>query len=57
MKYTLSLSDRKGLKRVCELLTKYVEIMEILNEDSKRSPKGGAYMSYEVEIKLKEGWS
>ncbi len=31
--------------------------MEILNEDSKKSPSGGAFMHYEVEIKPKEVWA
>jgi len=57
MKHSLTLADRKDLRRIKDLLESYTRIMEILNEDSKRSPSGGAVMRYEVEVKLKEVWS
>ena len=57
MKYTLTLSDRRDLKRICEILTKHTEIMECLNEDSEKSIDGGAAMVYKVEITLKEDWA
>ena len=56
MKYSLTLADRKDLKRIQDLLTNYTSIMEILNKDSKNSPNGGAFVHYEVKIKLKEVW-
>jgi hypothetical protein len=55
-KYALSLYDKHGLKRICELLSKYAEIMEILNEDSKKSSEGGASMGYEIKIEIEEKW-
>lgn len=54
--YSLSLANQADLKRICALLTKYTEIMEILNADSKHSLAGGAHVSYEVKIELKEKW-
>ena len=57
VKHRLTLADRGDLKRICTLLTKYAEIMELLNADSKRSVKGGAALSYEVEIVLRENWN
>lgn len=55
-KHALTLSDRKDLKRICNILANYTEIMEALNEDSKHSSKGGAFVEYEVKIELKEEW-
>ncbi len=57
MKHILSLSDKNDLRRICKLMTKYAEIMKILNEDSKKSTEGGAFMEYEVKIELKEKWA
>jgi len=57
MKHSLTLADKKDLKRIQDLLTNYARIMKILNEDSKESPGGGAALYYEVEIKFKEVWS
>lgn len=57
MKYRLTLADKAGLRRICDLLKRHAEIMEILNADSKRSSEGGAAMHYEVAIELKSKWS
>ncbi|KKT42418.1 MAG: hypothetical protein UW28_C0002G0011 [Parcubacteria group bacterium GW2011_GWA2_44_13] len=57
MKYTLTLSDRRDLKRIYEILTKHTEIMECLNKDSGKSADGGATMIYKVEITLEEDWT
>jgi len=56
MEFALTLADRNDLRRICELLTKQTEIMELLNDDSQHSAGGGAAMSYKVKIKLKENW-
>ncbi len=57
VRYKLTLAARYDLKRICDLLEKHTELMELLNEDSKKSPAGGAAMSYEVKIELKERWT
>ena len=56
MKYTLSLIDREDSKRINKIINHHVGIMEAMNEDSKESSKGGAAMSYEVEIEFKDRW-
>lgn len=55
-RYALLFFNRNDLKRICELLTKHAEIMKILNEDSRKSPEGGAQIHYEVRIELEEKW-
>lgn len=55
--YALSLADKKDLRRIYELLAHHAAIIKILNDDSRRSPRGGAAMTYEVRIELKERWS
>lgn len=54
--HALTLLNKRDLKRICEILTHYSEIMNLLNDDSKNSPNGGACMHYEVTLTLKEVW-
>jgi len=56
MKYQFDLKDRTDLERIQSLLEYWCSIMEMQNEDSNESIRGGAGVHYEVEIKFKEVW-
>ena len=56
MKYQFDLKDRTDLERIQSLLEHWCSIMEMQNEDSNESIRGGAGVHYEVEIKFKEVW-
>jgi len=57
IEYKLDLMDGDDLCRIKKLLDNHYDIMRLVNEDSEKSPKGGAMMYYEISIKLKEVWS
>jgi len=55
--YNLELHATKDGKRIEQIVSKHLQIMDILNDDSKEAIKGGAAMYYEIKIKLEEKWS
>lgn len=51
-----TLMDEEGLHRIYKYLGSLLEIVKLKNEDSEKSPEGGAACHIEIEIKAKTQW-
>lgn len=54
--YIFDLKDYNDLHRIQQFFKKQLEIMEILDADSRESIEGGASVYYKVKIILEEKW-
>ena len=56
-KVEFGLQDNEDLRRINKYIESLIEIMKLKNEDSDRSPDGGAVCHYKIEIKVEEKWT